>query len=91
MAYREASGRLAFAHAWADPLDLALRDLGLTNSYAIATRIGRSRFTLPNTAGRQALEPWENMQDGEALGIDQTVASVLIDDSPSANIADCAA
>ena len=75
MAYREASGERA--HAWADPLDLALRDLGLTGSYAIATWTGRSRFTLPYTAGRQALEPWENKQDGEAMGIDQTVASAL--------------
>jgi hypothetical protein len=36
MAFCEALGWPAFAHAWVDPLDLAFRDLGLTGSYAIA-------------------------------------------------------
>jgi hypothetical protein len=54
MAYSEASGWLAFVHAWVDPLDLALRDLNLTGSYTIATRAGRPALALPNTASRQA-------------------------------------
>ena len=32
MAFCEASGWPAFAHAWVDPLDLAFRDLGLTGA-----------------------------------------------------------
>jgi hypothetical protein len=48
MAYTEAAGFLAHAHAWAHPLDLALRDLGLTASTALAAA-GAPHRTLPQT------------------------------------------
>jgi hypothetical protein len=48
MAYTEAAGFLAHAHAWAHPLDLALRDLGLTASTALAAA-GAPYRTLPQT------------------------------------------
>jgi hypothetical protein len=50
MAWREAAGWLAHAHAWADPRDLALRDLGLTGSYTIATMVGRAVRDIPPLA-----------------------------------------
>ena len=62
MAWREAAGWLAHAHAWADPRDLALRNLGLTGSYTIATMVG----DLPNTYARRATRPWED-QDTDGL------------------------
>jgi HTH DNA binding domain len=77
MGYREASGWLAFAHAWVDPLDLALRDLGLTGSYALALRGGRSSLELPNTAASHAMEPWLDLHDDTMMSIDQTVAAAL--------------
>jgi hypothetical protein len=76
MAYREASGWLAFAHAWVDPCGLALRDLDLTGSYAIATRAGRPVLALPNTAGQRAREPWRGMDDGH-ISIDRIVTGAL--------------
>jgi ribosomal protein S25 len=48
MAYTEAAGFLAHAHAWAHPLDLALRDLGLTASTALAAA-GAPHRALPQT------------------------------------------
>jgi hypothetical protein len=53
MALAEAAGWLAHAHAWVHPLDLALRDAGLTGSTAVAAA-GRGHLALPQTfAGRR--------------------------------------
>ena len=48
MAYTEAAGFLAHTHAWVHPLDLALRELGLTASTALAATGGHQR-ALPHT------------------------------------------
>jgi hypothetical protein len=48
MAYAEAAGWLAHTHAWVHPLDLALRDLDLTGTYAVAAAGGGARV-LPHT------------------------------------------
>ena len=50
LAYLEAAGFLAHAHAWAHPLDLALRERGLTASAALAAAGGADR-ALPQTVG----------------------------------------
>src|SRR5271165_5702016 len=47
VAYREAAGWLAHAHMWIHPRDLALRDAGLTGSYAGAALAGRLEAQLP--------------------------------------------
>jgi DNA-binding transcriptional ArsR family regulator len=77
MAYREAAGWLAFVHGWVDPLDLALRDLGLTGSYAIASHAGRIRHELPATSSQHAIEPWLDMTDEGMMSIDQAVMAAL--------------
>lgn len=46
LAYLEAAGFLAHAHTWAHPLDLALRERGLTASAALAARADK-RSRLP--------------------------------------------
>ena len=48
MAYAEAAGWLAHSHAWVHPLDLALGDLDLTGSTALAATGSGSR-SLPHT------------------------------------------
>ena len=48
LALAEAAGWLAHAHAWVHPLDLALRDAGLTGSTAVAAA-GRGHRVLPQT------------------------------------------
>jgi hypothetical protein len=48
LAYLEAAGFLAHAHAWAHPLDLALRERGLTASAALAAA-GAADRALPQT------------------------------------------
>jgi hypothetical protein len=48
MAFAEAAGWLAHAHAWVHPLDLALRDLDLTGTYAVAATGGGPRV-MPHT------------------------------------------
>jgi hypothetical protein len=50
MALAEAAGWLAHAHAWVHPLDLALRDAGLTASTALAFT-GLGHRALPQTFG----------------------------------------
>ena len=50
IAYREAAGWLAHAHAWIHPRDLALRDAGMTGSYAVAALAGRLDAELPTMA-----------------------------------------
>ena len=53
MAFAEAAGWLAHAHAWVHPLDLALRDAGLTARTALAA-VGAGHRALPQTfAGRR--------------------------------------
>src|ERR1700760_3868718 len=49
LSYREASGWLAYTHVWIHPRDLALRDAGLTASYAPAAAAGRLATELPAT------------------------------------------
>ena len=57
IAYREAAGWLAHAHAWIHPRDLALRDAGLTGSYAVSALAGRLDVELPTmTKGGTAPE-----------------------------------
>ena len=48
LAYWEAAGSLAHSHAWAHPLDLALRERGLTASTALAAA-GSPHRALPQT------------------------------------------
>jgi hypothetical protein len=50
MAYLEAAGWLRHAHVWIHPWDLALRDNGLTGSYAAAAFGNRLESELPSTA-----------------------------------------
>ena len=77
MAVAEAAGWLAHAHAWVHPLDLALRDLGLTAPTALAA-VGAGHRALPQTfAGpaepRDWLDPpFEAMAEG-----DRAVAEAL--------------
>ena len=78
IALAEAAGWLAFAHAWADPRDLCLRDLGLTGSYAIATRVGRPVRDMPNTFARRATRAWEDQDFHQLLAGDAAVATALI-------------
>jgi hypothetical protein len=56
VAYREAAGWLAHTHTWIHPRDLALRDAGLTGSYAVAALAGRLDAELPTmtSAGSKA-------------------------------------
>src|SRR5271165_2071028 len=54
LSYREACGWLAHAHVWIHPHDLAMRDRGLTGSYAAAFRAGRLRAEIPSTAAHGA-------------------------------------
>jgi hypothetical protein len=49
MAFKEASGLLAYSHVWVHPLDLALRSSHHTSSYASASLKGDLRPALPNT------------------------------------------
>ena len=54
IAYREAAGWLAHAHTWIHPRDLALRDAGLTGSYAAAALAGRLGAELPTMTARDS-------------------------------------
>lgn len=49
MAFKEASGLLAYSHVWVHPLDLALRSSYHTSSYTSASLKGDLRPALPNT------------------------------------------
>jgi hypothetical protein len=78
MAFAEAAGWLAHSHAWVHPLDLCLRDLGLTGPTALAAR-GAGRRALPQTfAGTRdppawADPPFDTLADG-----DRAVAEALV-------------
>jgi hypothetical protein len=54
MAYLEAAGWLRHAHIWIHPWDLALRDNGLTGSYAAAAFGNRLESELPSTAALES-------------------------------------
>ena len=77
IALAEAAGWLAFAHAWADPRDLALQDLGLTGSYAIATRVGRPVRDMPNTFARDRARAWDAPDIDGLLAGETAVATAL--------------
>lgn len=54
MAYLEAAGWLRHAHVWIHPRDLALRDNGLTGSYAAAAFGDRLASELPSTTALES-------------------------------------
>jgi hypothetical protein len=59
MAFAEAAGWLAHAHAWVHPLDLCLRDIDLTGSVAL-TATGSGRRVLPHTFGATGGRDWDD-------------------------------
>jgi hypothetical protein len=75
MAYAEAAGWLAHAHVWVHPLDLALRDLALTGSTALAATGGGHRV-LPHTfaVGRT---DWDAQTFDDMAEGDRAVADAL--------------
>jgi hypothetical protein len=54
MSYLEAAGWLRCAHVWIHPWDLALRDIGVTGSYAAAAAGERLQGEMPSTVGHEA-------------------------------------
>ena len=93
MAFADAAGWLAHAHAWVHPLDLALRDLDLTGTTAIAATGGGSR-ALPQTfaggaaaaggpaangwsAGSRTDTAWDSPMFDTLAGGDRSVADAL--------------
>ena len=52
--YLEAAGWLRHAHVWIHPWDLALRDHGLTGSYAVAAFSDRLATELPSTVAQES-------------------------------------
>src|ERR1700760_5078794 len=83
MALAEAAGWLAHSHAWVHPLDLALREAGLTAS-TVLPFTGLGHRPLPQTfGGIQAPRGWsdppfEQLADGdrslaEALALSRTL------------------
>lgn len=52
LSYREGSGWLAYSHVWIHPRDLALRDAGLTASYAPSAVAGQLAAQLPATTAK---------------------------------------
>jgi hypothetical protein len=78
LAFAEAAGWLAHTHSWVHPLDLALRDLGLTGSYGIATYVGRPMRDLPNTYVRHGTRAWEEQGTTAMMAGDQLVTTALV-------------
>lgn len=76
MALQEAAGWLAHADAWIHPLDLALRDMGLTGSFLAAAISGRVRKEMPSTARSAGISGW-NEEDPDSLPEDLVVGSAL--------------
>jgi hypothetical protein len=79
MAYAEAAGWLAHTHAWVHPLDLALRDLALTGSTALAATGGGSR-SLPHTfagGGSARRTAWDSPTFDTLAAGDRAVADAL--------------
>jgi hypothetical protein len=83
LAYAEAAGWLAHAQAWVHPLDLALRDLDLTGSYAVAAAGGGARV-MPHTYGggeRQAgwdAQPFDAMAEADRAVSDALALARLL-------------
>lgn len=75
MAFAEAAGWLAHAYKWIHPLDLALRDLGLTGSTAL-TATGSGRRVLPQTFASGHAEWGEQTFETMVTG-DRAVAEAL--------------
>jgi hypothetical protein len=76
LAFREAAGWLAHAEAWVHPLDLALRDLGLTGSYAAAALSGKVRAALPATVTSGSVTGW-TPEDPDTLPEDRVVGAAV--------------
>ena len=77
LAYLDAAGFLAHAHAWAHPLDLALRDAGLTASTALAAT-GAGHRTLPQTfSGLTAPRDWADPPFDALADGDRSLAEAL--------------
>ena len=77
LALTEAAGFLADAHAWVHPLDLALRDAGLTAPAALAA-LGAGARALPHTLARAAGRlAWEDPPLDTLPAADQGVTDAL--------------
>jgi hypothetical protein len=76
MAFAKAAGWLAHAQSWVHPLDLALRDLGLTGSYALAVS-GNAGRVLPQTTAKTGRSFWEEQTVDELADADRSVAEAL--------------
>ena len=77
LALTEAAGFLAHAHAWVHPLDLALRDAGLTAPAALAA-LGAGARALPHTIAQPAGRlGWEDPPLETLPAADQGVADAL--------------
>ena len=72
LAFREASGWLAHQGHWIHPVDLALRDAGLTGSYAAARLGERLPSVLPATAS--AIETVPEVPEDQEIALALTVA-----------------
>jgi hypothetical protein len=76
LAYLEAAGFLAHAHAWAHPLDLALREHGLTASAALAVA-GAPDRALPQTFATGAPCAWADPPLDELAASDAAMTEAL--------------
>jgi hypothetical protein len=76
MAYTEAAGWLACAHTWVHPLDLALRDLGLTGTYAVAATGGGARV-MPQTFAGPGRTDWDFSPLDTVAEADRALAEAL--------------
>jgi hypothetical protein len=77
LALTEAAGSLAHAHAWVHPLDLAMRDAGLTAPAALAA-LGAGARVLPHTIAQPAGRlGWEDPPLETLPEVDQGVADAL--------------
>jgi hypothetical protein len=76
LAYAEAAGWLAHTHSWVHPLDLALRDLDLTGSYAVAAAGGGARV-MPHTFAGARQAGWDEQPFDAMADADRTVADAL--------------
>lgn len=72
LAFREAAGWLAHQGHWIHPIDLALRDAGLTGSYAAARLGHRLPSVLPATTG--ASEPLQQVPEDQEVALALTFA-----------------
>ena len=72
LAFREAAGWLAHQGHWIHPIDLALRDAGLTGSYAAAQLGQRLPSVLPATT--RASEGAEEVPEDQDIALALTVA-----------------